>query len=559
MTLSLLLLLACKDQAADDSAEAWAPELYCPGSPDCASNDGALRAGAATVSIVPTCFEAFTDLDADAEWDDDEDYLDCGCDRLCPEDEGYPGADEGEGDGHFQAVWLAGFQNRRPATGVHDVISARAIVFDQGDTRVGIVTLDLVGFFNSDVLRVREGVEQAGLDVDHLVVLSSHTHEAPDTIGMWGPTDSTRGVDDAYIDYVVSQSVEAVRQAVGDLREVGEFRVGHVDASTYSEVGIRNVLRDARDPKIVDVTFSAALLRDTAGETIATLSHFGNHPESMADENTLITADYVDSLRTSLESGVHYESYDREGYGGVSLFLTGTVGGMMTPLGLTITDGDGVARRDYTFERTEALGKVKAEMAMDAIEGGELVDAPALSVERVSFLLPVENWAFQAGFLSGILQRETLDWDPSQVISETNLPKIATEMNHLAIGPLEMLTIPGELLPELAVGGYDGSKVGTTLDLIIGEDNPNPPDLSLAPAGPYIKDYLHTEHAWILGLANDELGYMVPPYNFELDDANPWFDEAEGDHYEETNSLGPSVAPMIDAEALRLMDWVNAR
>ena len=41
---------------------------------------------------------------------------------------------------------------------------------------------------------------------------------------------------------------------------------------------------------------------------------------------SLITADYVASLRTSLESGVHYESYDRAGYGGVALYLTGTVG-----------------------------------------------------------------------------------------------------------------------------------------------------------------------------------------------------------------------------------------
>lgn len=559
MTLALLMLLACKDQNPDDSNAEWAPDLACPGGPDCASNAGPLKAGAATVSIVPTCFEAITDLDNDAEWDDDEPFLDCGCDRICPEDAGYSGPDSGEGDGQFQAVWMAGFQNRRPAVGVRDVISARAILFDQGDTRVGIVTLDLVGWFNGDVERIRQGVQDAGLDVDHLVVLSSHTHEAPDTIGMWGPTDSISGVDGDYIDYVVSQSVEAVRQAAADLREVGELRVGHVDASSYAEIGILNVLQDARDPKIVDVTFSAAILRDTAGQTIATLAHFGNHPESMADENGLITADYVAALRDGLEDGVVYEGYSRAGYGGVSLFLTGTVGGMMTPLGITITDGDGVARRDYSFERTDALGKVKAEMAMDAIDGGELIESPALSVATVGFMLPVENWAFQAGFLSGILQRETFDWDPSQTISESNLPKVRTEMNHLAIGPLQMLTIPGELLPELAVGGYDGSKVGTTYDLIVDEDNPNPPDLSQAPAGPYIKDYLQTEHAWILGLANDELGYFVPPYNFEIDENNPWFDEPEGDHYEETNSLGPSAAPLLDAEAQRLMGWVNGQ
>ncbi|MCB9759649.1 MAG: hypothetical protein H6739_07385 [Alphaproteobacteria bacterium] len=559
-----LLLLSCngKDET-DDSAgpQGWTPDLYCPGDPSgvCDSNEGALSAGAAALSIVPDCFEAFEDLDDDAEWDRDEPFLDCGCDRLCPEDDGYPGPDAGEGDGDFQAIWLAGFQHNRPATGVHDPIWARAVVFDQGDTRVGILVLDVVGLFYDEVLRIREGVDAAGLDVDHLLVLSSHNHEGPDAVGLWGRTETVSGVNPEWMDKVVSQSVEAVRQSVSGLREVGEFKVGHVDASSYSDVGILNVLQDKRDPKVVDVTFSAAILRDTSGDTIATLAHFGNHPESIADENSDITSDYLNALREGLESGVEYDAYTRDGYGGVALYLTGTVGGMMTPLGLTITDGDGVERREYSHERTEALGKVKAEMAMDAIDQGQVVTDARISAARTTFYMPVENWGFQALFLSGVLARETYDWDPAQPVSDENMPKVLTEMDHLAIGPIEMLTIPGELLPELAIGGYDGSAVGTTLQEIVDADNPNPPDLSQAPSGPYLKDMVQSEHTWIIGLANDELGYIVPPYNFILDEVNPWFDEAEGDHYEETNSIGFSAAPTIQEKAEVLLDWVYAQ
>ena len=46
------------------------------------------------------------------------------------------------------------------------------------------------------------------------------------------------------------------------------------------------------------------------------LSHFGNHPEAMADENTMITSDFPDKLRVGLEEGVNWESHSREGYGG---------------------------------------------------------------------------------------------------------------------------------------------------------------------------------------------------------------------------------------------------
>ncbi|MCB9746557.1 MAG: hypothetical protein H6740_28540 [Alphaproteobacteria bacterium] len=562
LQLLALLALSCnsdKDVADDTAPQAWAPDAWCPGAAGCETAEGALSAGAALTSLVPECFESFDDLDADAEYDRDEQFLDCGCDRLCEGDEGYPGPDEGEGDGEFQAVWMAGFQNNRPAQGVHDPIGARALVLDQGDTRVAIVVVDLVGLFYDQVVAIREGVDALGLDVDHVLVMSSHAHEGPDSVGLWGPTETVAGNPPEYMAFIRQQCVEAVRLAVADLREVGEYKVGAVDASGYSEYGILSVLQDKRDPKIIDTTFTAGIFRDTAGETIATFAHFGNHPEAMADENGLITADYLYSLREGLESGVEWESYSREGYGGVSLFMTGTVGGMMTPLGITVRDPDGNEMREYSFPRVIAMGKIKAEWAMDAIEAAAPVSDPDLSFARVVFQLPVENWGFQALFLSGILDRETFGWDPSQVVSDDNMPMVETEIDHLALGPLEMLTVPGELLPELAIGGFDGSAVGTTYQEIIDEDNPNPPDLSQAPEGPYLKDYMTREHRLILGLANDELGYVVPPYNFKLDELNPWFDEAEGDHYEETNSLGPSLAPRIDEESARLMEWVNAR
>jgi hypothetical protein len=66
-------------------------------------------------------------------------------------------------------------------------------------------------------------------------------------------------------------------------------------------------------------------------------------------------------------------------------------------------------------------------------------------------------------------------------------------------------------------------------------------------------------YRWIIGLANDELGYIIPAYNFELAATNPWVEEAEGDHYEETNSLGPDMAKFIDDNTDLLMYWAGKR
>jgi hypothetical protein len=118
-----------------------------------------------------------------------------------------------------------------------------------------------------------------------------------------------------------------------------------------------------------------------------------------------------------------------------------------------------------------------------------------------------------------------------------------------------MLSVPGELLPELAVGGYDGSRINAPGVPLIDPNNPNPPKIDQAPAGPYIKDRMPGMYPWLIGLGNDELGYIIPEYNFELAPGKPYTEEAEGDHYEETNSLGPHMAGLVDKYADLLIYW----
>ena len=92
---------------------------------------------------------------------------------------------------------------------------------------------------------------------------------------------------------------------------------------------------------------------------------------------------------------------------------------------------------------------------------------------------------------------------------------------------------------------------------IVLEDNPNPPDLSQAPEGPYIKDRasLSTIGSLVWGTTN--LDIFIPSYNYKVDEAVPFSTKLEADHYEETNSLGPSAYPIIETEIHRLLEWMN--
>ena len=90
------------------------------------------------------------------------------------------------------------------------------------------------------------------------------------------------------------------------------------------------------------------------------------------------------------------------------------------------------------------------------------------------------------------------------------------------------------------MGGYDGSR---SFGHPVVPDDPLAPDLAAAPPPPYLHDTMPGRFRWVVGLGLDELGYMVPPYDFKVDPTLPYLREAEGDHYEETNSIGPEIVP----------------
>jgi len=579
LILLTVMLVACgkaQDPIAD-TGEGWRPDVVCPGDAVCRSGEGVLAAGAAAVSITPTCWEQWLDCgedgicpgdptwveadagEADGDYDkQSERFVDCGCDQLCAGDEGYTGPDEGELDGLFRGSWMAGFNNGRPANGVHDDIWARTIALQQGDTTVAIVSLDVVGFFFDDVEEIRAQVVEAGVDVDHVIISSTHNHEAPDSLGQWGRQVGERGVDEAWLVDLKRAVVESVGTAVANV-EPTELLLESVDVSDeVPEKGTRNLINDTRDPRIVDESMGVAWFRSVAdGSTIATLISFGNHPEALASRNVEITSDFAHYIRDGMENGVAWESNPIAGLGGVSIYLQAAVGGMMTPLRAEVTDRNGDVFSDATFEKAQAIGHVMASQALDALAGSSVEIDPELTLRANEVFLPIHNFAFQAMFLMGVFEREAFNYDPEANLDQFNVPELKTEMDLLQIGPLRILSVPGELLPELAVGGFDGShtNIGEYEDPIVDLEQPNAPDLAAAPQGPYLKERMGGVHNWILGLGNDELGYIIPEYNFVLDEQVAYLREAEGDHYEETNSLGPATAGLVEEWADRLIEW----
>ena len=113
-------------------------------------------------------------------------------------------------------VYLAGFGHNRKATRIHDPLMARALVLQHQDTKLAIVSVDVVGLFHDYVLRVRERLP----GFTYVLVSSTHNHEGPDTLGLWGPLPLVSGSNPDYMKELEEKIVQAVRAADAALTPV---------------------------------------------------------------------------------------------------------------------------------------------------------------------------------------------------------------------------------------------------------------------------------------------------------------------------------------------------
>ncbi len=498
-------------------------------------------------------------------------FFDCGRDQKCPGAAGYvgPDADGSEGDGVFQGFWLAGYGLNIPLANVHDDLLSRCVVFLNGDVSVGLCSVDVVGLFRDDVERIRAAVAKKlpAPGLDYLLVSSTHTHHGVDTEGQWGPSSGSipevRGVDDDWLrDVLIEGTAQAAADAFTSARPArlfaGQTRLGEK---------MNQLIRDSRDPYVIDDTLTVLKFTEKDGKTaIGSLVSWGNHPEALADTNNTLSSDYPWSLREGVEKGVFNKAGQqlRAGLGGTTVFLEGAVGGLMTSLGVAVPDVDGAVTGQRTIAKMKAVGDLLAISALDVLAQATELPAPPLAFGSQSLLIRVENQIFQIAQQASLFKRRVYlscdqgscaPFDDKKAISETNFPKVLSEVAKVQVGPLRFVAAPGELFPELAVG-YDTSYAFGNPQ--VKADNRNPPNLSQAPAGPYLKQQLGGELPVVVGLANDHVGYLVPPWNYVLHPSRPYLDEADGDHYEETNSLGPSAVPTLLEAYGKLLSWEPA-
>jgi hypothetical protein len=427
-------------------------------------------------------------------------------------------------------VWLAGFSQHRAATAIHDDLWAVACVLDDGYTRVGVVALDAIGFFHDDVIRARQRLAPE-LKLDYTVLCSTHNHSTPDLLGLWGPDFLHTGVDPRYREQVITAAAQALAAAVAKLEPA---RVA------FHEIPVEpaGLVADTRKPEVFDPDLRVMHFTSPAtGATLGTLVTWGNHPETPWSRNTEVTADFCGYLRDALEHGVRHEGRTlAPGVGGIHLYINGAIGGLMTT-------SPGVAVRDpYTQEefktpshdKARAVGRQLAKRVLARLADANTVAAAhaPISVRARTIEMPLQNRLFLLAGVLGLIDRGHVRWQT-----------LRTEVALVTFGDASLACIPGEIYPELVNGGIERAPGG---------------DFDLEPLEvPPLRALMPGRVKFVFGLANDELGYLIP--KSEWDRKPPYLYGAPKPVYGEINSVGPDAAGRIHAALRELGSAPNAR
>lgn len=388
--------------------------------------------------------------------------------------------------GSYMGAW--GLRKGR-SVGVHDDLKARALVLDDGKERLAIVALDIL-FINGDMTaEIRKRVRAlTGIKESNIMLNASHTHTSPQVPGGgWAPQGGSEYLR-VYPEYVAG-TVEAADKLI---------QPALVSSASAELTGV--TVNRRHPEQRADTRLNVMKVSTPSGKAIAHVINFPCHAVAVGGQYLTWTADFPGVTCSFVESAAK---------GSVCLYVNGAAGDVH-PWDLWF--GNEHVKHQQTYEEAERLGDVLAAESIRLIEASARAPkAVELRAKKKPLKLrrrkaPTEDEA--QAVLDGILKRykpwNRPTWgegdnvgnmhkrhpDPYMITNAQNLVNwakehndtISTEVQGFGVGDSTMVTIGGELFSDLGIEIRNGTKAKQT---------------------------------WIMGYANDRIGYIPSIEAFE--------------------------------------------
>jgi hypothetical protein len=248
-------------------------------------------------------------------------------------------------------------------------------------------------------------------------------------------------------------------------------------------------------PDLYDRRMSVIQARNQQGNTIATLVNYAIHPEVLGNDVGILSPDLIGPLCDKLEAAA----------GGTALFVNSAQGGMVTADNRSL-DQPKDPQRGYwndarSWEECLRIGNLMAGEAVRIVKDAPEQKNAALFCDSVVVRFPVESAGMWAVVTASPLKYAHND-DHS----------INARVNLVNLGDAQILTIPGEALPNI---------------------------------GFYLKRKMHGKHNLLFGLTNEAFGYILTKVDFH---SFPRYD------YVSRTSLGEMTGEILIEKSLDLVN-----
>lgn len=260
-----------------------------------------------------------------------------------------------------EPVTMRGFAPRQ-STGIHSHLYVRALVLDNGETELAILSWDKLNAYDlphgfEETAAIRSEInKRTGIPPQNILISSIHTHS-----GCEGPFKEA--------------SIEAVSKAWESRRKakigVGSKMIYGIGANRRLPSGMGLWGSNQPNPEgVMDNECGVIRVEDDSRNIIAAVTNYSAHPTVLNGDNTLISGDYA---------GVGLAEMEEElGGGAVALFLQGCAG----------DTGTQTFRRKRSIPEAERLGRKFAKEALSILKHVDVVSWAPLSGRNKLINLP---------------------------------------------------------------------------------------------------------------------------------------------------------------------------
>jgi neutral ceramidase len=352
-------------------------------------------------------------------------------------------------------VWMDGMIRAHPSEGVHDPISARALVFSNSLERrqaCAVVSVEVCALARQDADLIRREIERRiQLPRERIMVCATHGHSGPATLGFFNPREEeyTRTMCAAVVDAVERAALHmapaVLESGLTEESGISQYRRLLADDGRvvmnwepFPPERIRGPLGES-DPDVVAFRFREA---GGNGGTIAAVLHHAGHPNTLSGDNYLISSEYPGLACRLIE----------QRWGGEALYLNGAQGSV---------DIDNF--RDRGWDGLERLGTALAAAAAKALENTAQVARAEVRAAHRSYAVKARriarrelSWADEVlrktgGAVHPVADGVGDDYKASlyRRMHEAAVASIDIEQVAFILGDAALVSFPGELYTEI--------------------------------------------------------------------------------------------------------------